>query len=66
MFWRFLYAPIIPFKALVCKTYDSIYENAIIETKDIITASTDKFEIQNDNNIEGKGNIIMNALDIFK
>lgn len=42
------------------------YENAIIETKDIITASTNKFEIQNDNNIEGKGNIIMNALDIFK
>lgn len=40
------------------------YENAIIETKDIITASTVKFEIeQNDN---GSGNVIMNALDIFK
>lgn len=42
------------------------YENASILAKDIITASKGKFEIQNDNNIEGKGNIIMNAIDIFK
>lgn len=42
------------------------YENAIIETKDIITASTDKFEIQRDEKDEGKGNVVMNALDIFK
>ncbi len=39
------------------------YENASIEAKDIITASTDKFEIQRDHN--DKGNIIINALDIF-
>ena len=39
------------------------YENASIETKDIITASTDKFEIQHDHN--DKGNIIIKALDIF-
>lgn len=41
------------------------YENAIIETKDIITASNDKFEIQHDNSIEGKGNVIMDASNLF-
>ncbi len=40
------------------------YKAVIVETKDVITASTDKYEIeQNDN---GTGNVIMNALDLFK
>jgi hypothetical protein len=42
------------------------YENASILAKDIITTSKGKFEIQHDLNEQGKGNIIMNALDIFK
>ena len=44
------------------------YENALIETKDIITSSvtSNKFEIQRDDNDEGKGNVIMNALDLFR
>ena len=42
------------------------YENAIVEAKDIITASSDKFEIQHDPSEEGKGNIIMKAFDLFK
>ena len=42
------------------------YENASILAKDIITTSKGKFEIQHDPNEQGKGNIIMNALDIFK
>ena len=41
------------------------YEKIIIITKDVLTASTDKFEIQHDPQEKGKGNIIMNALDIF-
>ncbi len=41
------------------------YENATIETKNILTASTDKFEIEHDQSTEGKGNVIINALDIF-
>ena len=40
------------------------YEQTVIEAKDILTASSDKYEIeQNDN---GSGNVIMNALDIFR
>ena len=40
------------------------YEQTNVETKDIITASSDKYEIeQNDN---GSGNVIMKALDIFR
>ena len=40
------------------------YEQTTVETKDIITASSDKYEIeQNDNE---SGNVIMNALDIFR
>ena len=41
------------------------YENAIIETKDVITSSvtSNKFEIEQEDN--GKGNVIMNALDLF-
>ena len=42
------------------------YENASILAKDIITTSKCKFEIQHDPNEQGKGNIIMNALDLFK
>ena len=40
------------------------YEQTNVEIKDIITASSDKYEIeQNDN---GSGNVIMKALDIFR
>ena len=40
------------------------YEIAIIETEDIITASTNgKYAIEN--NGDGSGNIIMDALSIF-
>ena len=42
------------------------YESVLIETKDIITASgtSNKFEIEQEDN--GKGNVIMNALDLFR
>ena len=42
------------------------YESVIIETKDVITSSTtsNKFEIEQEDN--GKGNVIMNALDLFR
>ena len=40
------------------------YENAIIETKDVITASGEKFQVEENEN--GTGNVIMKALDIFK
>ena len=42
------------------------YENVLIEAKDVITSSTasNKYEIEQEDN--GKGNVIMNALDIFK
>ncbi len=43
------------------------YETAVIETEDILTASSNqasKYEIvQND---DRSGNVIMNALDLFK
>ena len=41
------------------------YESVIIETKDVITSSvtSNKFEIEQEDN--GKGNVIMNALDLF-
>lgn len=42
------------------------YENTSVEVKDIITASTNKFEIQHDPSEEGKGNIIVNAFDLFR
>ncbi len=42
------------------------YENTRVEVKDIITASTNKFEIQHDPSEEGKGNIIMKAFDLFR
>ena len=41
------------------------YNNTIVEAKDVITGSTDKFEIQRDEKDEGKGNVIINASDIF-
>ena len=43
------------------------YENALIETKDIITSSvtSNKFEVKFENEEKNKGNVIMNALDIF-
>ena len=42
------------------------YENTIIETKDVITASTtnSKYEIEQEDN--GKGNVIMDAINIFR
>ena len=42
------------------------YESILIETKDVITASvtSNKFEIEQEDN--GKGNVIMNALDLFR
>ena len=40
------------------------YENAIIETKDVITASGEKFQVEENEN--GVGKVIINAFDIFK
>ena len=40
------------------------YEQTVIETKDILTASSEKYEIEQNHN--GSGNVIMNALDIFR
>ena len=39
------------------------YEVAIIETEDILTASSEKYEIEQNN--DGSGNITMNAFDLF-
>ncbi len=40
------------------------YEFATLETNDIITASTDKYEVENNN--DGSGSVIMNAFDLFR
>ena len=42
------------------------YESVLLETKDVITSSvtSNKFEIEQEDN--GKGNVIMNALDLFR
>ena len=40
------------------------YEQTVIKAKDILTASSEKYEIEQNNN--GSGNVIMNALDIFR
>lgn len=40
------------------------YEVAIIETEDILTASSEKYEIEQNN--DGSGNVIMNAFDLFR
>ena len=42
------------------------YENILIETKDVITSSTasNKYEIEQED--DGKGNVIMDALNIFR
>lgn len=42
------------------------YENVLIEVKDVITSSTasNKYEIEQEDN--GKGNVIMDALNIFR
>ena len=42
------------------------YENVLIEAKDVITSSTasNKFEIEQEDN--GKGNVIMDAINIFR
>ena len=41
------------------------YESVLLEAKDVITSSvtSNKFEIEQEDN--GKGNVIMNALDLF-
>ena len=41
------------------------YESVLIETKDVITSSTtsNKFEIEKEN--DGKGNVIINASNLF-
>lgn len=40
------------------------YEKTIVETEDILTASSEKYEIEK--NEDGSGNIIMDALSIFR
>ena len=40
------------------------YEKTIVETEDILTASSEKYEIEK--NDDGSGNIIMDALSIFR
>ena len=40
------------------------FEVAVIETEDILTASSEKYEIEQKD--DGSGSIIMNALSIFK
>ena len=40
------------------------YEQTNVETKDIITASSDKYEIEQ--NDDRSGSVIMKALDLFK
>lgn len=40
------------------------YEISVIESQDVLTASTDKFKVENNN--DGTGNVIMNAFDIFR
>ncbi len=40
------------------------YEFATLEANDIITASTDKYEVENNN--DGSGSVIMNAFDLFR
>lgn len=39
-------------------------ELANIETKDILASSVEKYEVEKKN--DGSGNVIMNALDIFR
>ncbi|MBO5439235.1 MAG: hypothetical protein J6A53_01100 [Clostridia bacterium] len=39
-------------------------ELANIETKDILASSVEKYEVEKNN--DGSGNVIMNALDIFR
>ncbi len=39
-------------------------EIAVIETEDILTASSEKYEIERNN--DGSGNVIMNAFDLFR
>ena len=40
------------------------YESVLIETKDVLTVSGEKFQVEENEN--GIGNVIMKALDIFK
>ena len=39
------------------------YENATLEVKDIITASSDKYEVKTNN--DGSGSVIRNASNLF-
>lgn len=63
VFWRFLYAPIIPFKALVHKSYDSIFDNSYIESENPrkLYFSNEKkyFVLETDEN----GNMFYNVSD---
>ncbi len=40
------------------------YEVAVVETEDILTASSEKYEIEQNN--DGSGNVIMNVFDLFR
>ena len=40
------------------------YEMAVMEIEDILTASSEKYEIEQNN--DGSGSVIMSAFDIFK
>ena len=40
------------------------YEISVVETEDILTASSEKYEIKK--NDDGSGSIIMDALSIFR
>ena len=40
------------------------YEITTLETKDIITASSDKYEVKTNN--DGSGSVIMNASNLFR
>ena len=39
-------------------------EIVTIETKDVVTASSEKFEVEKNN--DGSGNVVLNALDLFR
>ena len=39
-------------------------EISVIETEDILTASSEKYEIEQKD--DGSGNVIMNAFDLFR
>ena len=40
------------------------YEVSVVEAVDILTASSEKYEVEQNN--DGSGNVIMNAFDLFR